>query len=240
MYKYLLVLLISFSGNIYSQDAIVNKFKGKIQVLDGNGIELDSKSYKLLKEGYTIKTDKKSECEILFKDGTILFVSENSQIKIEKSKITKEERDYNMNFIKGKILFFINKIKAQKNIVSIKTPTAVCAVRGTDFSIITSTEISNIGLFEGLLDVQKDNEVKQLKPGTEAVVSRDIKISQRLSTIMEKERKRAEKLAKYIKQVRNKLSQREEFLDKKLNENKEKLENFFNKQKGKLKTKDKK
>lgn len=230
MKKYLIILaLFNFTiVRLWSQEAFLNKYKGKIQIYDEKGKEIDVKNIKQIGEGYQIKTDKNSECEILFKDGTLLFVSENSSIKIEKGKYSNEERNFSFDFLKGKILFFVNKVKAKLNDVSIKTPTAVCAVRGTNFSIIASSETSNIGLFDGLLEVKKDEQIKELKPGNEAIVSREIKISERLSAVMEKEKARAEKLAKYVEKVRQKLEERQKKIEDRVNKNKSKIENFLN------------
>ncbi|PIS46727.1 MAG: hypothetical protein COT17_07085 [Elusimicrobia bacterium CG08_land_8_20_14_0_20_51_18] len=233
MGKFLVLALLFSLSPLHSQDAVINKSKGKIYAADADGKAIDVKKVKTLREGCTVKTGPRSECEVLFKDGSLIFLSENTGLKIEKAKLTEEEQDYGFNFFKGKVLFFVNKAKRKFHSYKVRTPTAVCAVRGTDFSIIASSESSRIGLFEGAMNVEKDGESRELQPGHEAVVAREIAVADRLSSIMNKEKKRADKLRKYVEGVRAKVEKRAEFIEKKLDKTREKLDGLYEKQKGK-------
>ncbi|MEW5951686.1 MAG: FecR domain-containing protein [Elusimicrobia bacterium] len=217
-----LFLCVSLS---WGQDAWLNKFKGNVEISDAAQKKLKPYFGLPMHEGYSIKTSENSECEILFKDKSVIFVSENSHFDMEKIALTGGKRDFSINFIKGKILFFVQKMV--NSAYKVKTPIAVCAVRGTDFSVIVSSVNSSIGLFEGTLDVEAKGEKKEMNPGNQADIGESFTISKRLSLIMEKERVRAEKLKKYVENIRAKLEKREkalkdreEKINKKLSERK--------------------
>lgn len=215
-FAYALVYLFALPGS--AQDAYLNKFKGKVEIFDSSANPRKALIQSPLYEGYLIKTGSKAECEIIFKDKSVIFVSENTEIKIEKAVLEKDRRDFSLDFLRGKILFFVQKMV--NSAYKIKTPTAVCAVRGTDFSVIASSDSALVGLFEGKMEIEKDGSARQINPGSEAEIKKDdIAVKDRLSYIMQKEKIRAEKLKKYVENVRLKMEKR----DKKIKERDEKV-----------------
>ncbi|MEW6012531.1 MAG: FecR family protein [Elusimicrobiales bacterium] len=227
--KFILTFLL-FSSNIYA-DAVIYKIKGNIEFIN------DKKEKILLKEGdsigknYEVMTQKNSEVELLIEDIGMVVVYENSKFVISdsnpvtslsfldkllgvKNLYAEEEKSF-VDYLYGKATFFIKKLGTKK--YSVRTPTAVCGVRGTSFSVISDDKASEIGLFKGVIEVGKGEEVKTLNPGQTAYVSRtEIKINERLSKIMEKEKKRAEKLEKYFDNVRKKIDERNKKISEKL------------------------
>jgi len=226
MFNLVLSLFLFILTPLFSQDAYINKMKGQLEIFDSQGKDIKPAIHSPLYEGYTIRTAKNGKCEIIFKDKSVIFISENSEIKIDKTLIQDENRDFSLNFLSGKILFFVQRILNSN--YKIKTPTAVCAVRGTDFSIIVSSSSSLVGLFDGKMDIEKDNQIKELNPGSEAEISNEIFINNRLSSIMEKEKKRADKLKKYVEKLRRKMEIREKKIKEKQEKSREKIENFKN------------
>lgn len=227
MFKIFLWLFLFTLPPLFCQDARINKMSGKLEVFDSQGKILKPTSNAPLYEGYVLKTGKNGKCEIIFKDKTVIFVSENSEIKIDKALMKDGKRDFSLDFLKGKILFFVQKMLSSD--YKIKTPTAVCAVRGTDFSILVSSTSSLVGLFNGKMDIEKENQIKELNPGSEAEISTEISINNRLSSLMEKERQRAAKLRKYVEKLRQKMEDREKKIKEKQEKNREKIEKFKNK-----------
>lgn len=212
MDKVFILCLLFFSFS-WGQDAYLNKRKGHIEIYDNSTKILKSAKDLGLYQGYEIKTASKSEAEIVFKDKSVVFLSENSSLKIEKAALEKEKRDFSIEFLKGKILFFVQKM-ANSNF-KVRTPTAVCAVRGTDFAIISSTDSSSIGLFEGSMEIEAFGEKKEIKPGNQADIASSFTVKERLSPLMEKEQIRAEKLKKYVENIRAKLEKRNQSIKEK-------------------------
>ncbi|GAB4029180.1 MAG: hypothetical protein Fur0012_03140 [Elusimicrobiota bacterium] len=212
-----IVLMSFFPLHGLAQDAYLNKIKGKVEIFDSSANPRKALIQSPLYEGYLIRTGSGAECEIVFKDKSVIFVSENTELKIEKAALEKDKRDFSLDFLRGKILFFVQKMV--NSAYRIKTPTAVCAVRGTDFSVIASSDSALVGLFEGKMEIEKGKTVRELNPGAEAEIKGDIAVRDRLSHIMQKEKIRAEKLKKYVENVRLKMEKR----DKKIKERDEKI-----------------
>jgi len=231
--KLLLCLMFAVSS-LYSQ-VTINNIKGSALIINDKNEKIEAKKGDVLNQGYSISTSSNSEAEILLNDTGIVVLYENSRFTLnpplneEKTsfleglfgikKLYADDSQSLIDYLYGKATFFIKKLSEKQ--YSVRTPTAVCGVRGTSFSINSDDNLSEIGLFKGSVELKNNkdnkNEVKVLKPGQTAyITSVDIKIDTRLSKIMEKEKKRAEKLEKYFEKVNLKIKERNEKLDKKL------------------------
>lgn len=209
----------------------IYKIKGKVEFIDINNKILSLKEGDNIDENITVKTYPSSEVELVYDDGIMVFLSENSSFTIRKVQKIKQAswildiltlnlyadekgNESWFDYLYGKAMFFVKKLDKSYNV---KTPTAVCGVRGTNFSIVADENISEVGLFKGIVEVEKDDKRLILKPGQLAIITRqDIKVENRLSSIMDKEKKRAEKLEKYFENVMIRLKKRDETVRKKI------------------------
>ncbi|KJJ84232.1 FecR domain-containing protein [Candidatus Omnitrophus magneticus] len=85
-----------------------------------------------LTEGDLIQTGKNSRVEITLENGNVLTLKENSEITIKKMEMEIKTGNYDNTFEsnKGEIKALVEKL-GKKSTFKIKTPTAVCGVRGT-------------------------------------------------------------------------------------------------------------
>jgi len=220
-----------------SATACVYQYKGDVRLLPaGSQSWLTLKSAVPLKEGSRLKTGAGAWCQILAGDGTFINLYENSETVVETLRLDKDGRDYGFNFIKGRILWMAAKLKHKMSKFEIKTPTAVCAVRGTDFTIDVASATADVGLFEGQLDITSDGRATTLSAGGEAVASpgSGVRVSERLSKFMKAEQRRYLKLKKHADDLRLKLEARENFIDEFVQAQQQKLQDLENRRQEKL------
>jgi len=169
-----------------------------------------------LTEGDSVRTGAGAWCEILLKDGSFIKLDGDSETSLEKLLITQDERQLSFSFFKGKALWMAAKLK--KKIASgfaVRTPSAVCAVRGTDFAITVSTAgEASIGLFNGEVAVSNGTGEKTLLAGGEANAGTgEIALQRRLSALMKAEERRYLKIKGRVESLRARLAGRGDFID---------------------------
>lgn len=125
---------------------------GKIRLVQGKAVIIHSniaRGYLAEKDipifkGDTIITMKKGRIQIGFNDGSIITMTSESQLTINRSVYDPESKSRS-SFIRmglGKVRFFVRKLTGFRvSEFKVKTKTAVAGVRGSDF-IIRSTEES--------------------------------------------------------------------------------------------------
>ena len=220
-----------------SATACVYKYAGEVRLLEpGEASWLTIDRAVPLKEGSRIKTGSGASCEILAGDGTFINLYENSETAVETLRLETDTRDYGFNFIKGRILWLAAKVRQKASRFEIRTPSAVCAVRGTDFSIVVSSAASDIGLFEGQLDIKSNGKETVLSAGSEALADTgaEVRVSPRFSALMEAEKRRYLKLRRHAEDLRKKLEARDGFIDEFLQSRQKKLQDLENRRREKL------
>ncbi|MCF8079359.1 MAG: FecR domain-containing protein [Desulfobacterales bacterium] len=89
--------------------------------------------------GDVVRTKTNAKVEITFIDESIVRVAQKSRLQITEYMFEREERRSTLSLFRGKIQSLVKKVagfsfgQARKNRFEIRTPTAVCGVRGTDF-----------------------------------------------------------------------------------------------------------
>lgn len=148
-------ILLSFCCTAAMADLTVNKVKGVAEayVVDSSQwqtVVLDMK----LKDGDKIKTGADGILELTFTNGTRVWIRENSSIALAALETAQESGGLatEFNVEKGKIRSKVNKI-GKGNKFSIRTPTSVASVRGTDLAVEVSEEgTTQLFVFEGNVD----------------------------------------------------------------------------------------
>ncbi|MEW6042019.1 MAG: FecR family protein [Elusimicrobiota bacterium] len=152
-----ILLITVFTAVCLSQTyyvAAVYDFTGEVKVFKGKeNVWKNAFKYMPLEEKDKIKTDKSSFCDIVLDDGSMIKLNEKTELLIKYLRYELKKQKYRFSLQTGKLHGAVNKLSTPGSRVSIKTPTSVAAVRGTDFAIIATTESTNIGLFEGKLAV---------------------------------------------------------------------------------------
>jgi len=189
-------------------------------------------------EGDRIRTGAGAWCEILFKEGSFIKLEQDSEAAADSLKATAGERVFSFSFLKGKALWMVAKLKGKAaSKFAVRTPTVVCAVRGTDFSIIvSSTGQTNIGLFEGNVALTGGDTEKELLAGGEASAGAGgLSVQTGLSKQMKAEEKRYSKVKDRVERLRKRLQERDDFIDDYINRQQKKLSDFDARRAEKLK-----
>ncbi len=189
-------------------------------------------------EGDSLQTGKGAWCELLFRDGTFIKLEENSETSADALKSSAGERTFSFSFLKGKALWMAAKMKnVAASRFSIRTPSAVCAVRGTDFSMLVSTTgETTVGLFEGVVALSSGTTEKELLSGNEASSSSgEIAVQARLSRLMQAEQRRYARVKGRVENLRKRLAERDAFIDDYISRQQKALNEFETRRKTKLK-----
>jgi len=115
----------------------VQKTQGKVYVIHKD----DSVAYRLkdnypLFSGDTLITSKRARTNAVMKDKSVFALAAGSKMVIDKSVYDpeKDTRTSIMGVLFGRVRFIVKKLTGRSSF-TVKTQTAVCGVRGTDFAI---------------------------------------------------------------------------------------------------------
>jgi len=154
--------LVTIQGDVRVKQAERQEFaEDEFFETTGQELELDGSFWlnaiedQPLEKGDIIRTGGKSSCEILFDDGSVVCLEENSQLTIINPSSSSSHRQIQIALKVGRLLADIEK-KQVTGDFTIRTPAAVSAVRGTQFIIeVGEDETTSIGLFDGELEVNR-------------------------------------------------------------------------------------
>lgn len=216
----------------------VYDLKGSVEILkSGKKTWEPAPKGRPVAEGDAVRTGAGAWCEILFKEGSFIKLEENSEAAADSLKTSAEERVFSFSFLKGKALWMAARLKGKLlSKFAVRTPSMVCAVRGTDFSMIVSTSgRTTLGLFDGKVAVTGGAEEKELLSGGEASAdAAGLTVQGRLSKLMKAEERRYSKVKNRVENLRKRLAERDAFIDDYINRQQKKLSDFDARRKGKL------
>ncbi|GAB4030333.1 MAG: hypothetical protein Fur0012_06110 [Elusimicrobiota bacterium] len=164
-------------------EAVIRKTAGTVSVKSSDDSEfksVDDSGYYPLDPDDTVKTGTDGYAEIYFSDRGLIKLNRNSEIEIR----SLEQEDSNIFLKAGSLVAKFEKNLKKKFSLSLHTPTAVCAVRGTEFGAEYSlfNKESTFGVYdEGEIAVsQLDKEGKsqeeiKVDKGSEITLSPDTK-----------------------------------------------------------------
>ncbi|MEK7745952.1 MAG: FecR family protein [Elusimicrobiota bacterium] len=116
---------------------------------------------RIVNSGDEIRTAGGAKATLSFKDGSRVELGPKSTFMLEKT----EDKEASMKLSVGWMKAVVSRVMARR--FSVRTPTAVCSVRGTEFDLsVRDSGATAVSLFQGSLGVAdgKGNEVT-LKPG---------------------------------------------------------------------------
>lgn len=218
--------------------------KGGIVEVERGGKSFSASKGALLEQGDKVKAGKDAWVELLMAEGTFIRLEAGTEASLDELGLAGGERSFSFGLLRGKALWLAAKLKnlAAAKKFSVRTPSAVCAVRGTDFTVIVSTSgETSIGLFEGKVAVSPPAGPEQeLLPGGEARASgQGVAVESRMSALMKAEQRRYERVKKRVDDLRKRMQEREDFigeyskkLEKKLSERDARLKERLEKRQG--------
>ena len=176
--KLLKIFLISFlafgftknSTNSIGKITFILGKPNQVNILKlGNDNWQSARLFSKVYNGDKINTKNESRCELKLNDQSLIRIGENTtyRLKQNSSGLT---RDSQLSF--GRIWFNIKSL-LKKESFAIKTPTAVCSIRGTIFRMETDST-TRIAVYDGAVDVgpidglpkqeEQHNQTKSLQP----------------------------------------------------------------------------
>lgn len=132
-----------------SWDARLTKASGEVTVAPADGSpEVSGEAGMPLEEGDRVVVADGATAEVALDGGSLITVRENSDFLLEKT--TKDDSSFFLRV--GSLLAKIEKLQSRR--LSVRTPTAVAAVRGTEFGVEVEEGASHVGVFdEGKVEV---------------------------------------------------------------------------------------
>jgi hypothetical protein len=153
---FLTIITVSFFAfSPKSSEAGKIKFKlGSVGIIRSNTKLTTVKINDPLFLGDIIETKTESRAELILNDGTVIKVNENTIFKIEKlTDPNNKESRRSFALTAGSVWLKVKKLFGTTDEFSIKTPTAVAAVRGTEFQMsLESNNDMKVVVKEGVVD----------------------------------------------------------------------------------------
>ncbi len=153
---------------------VVTFLKGRVEFLPADGSSwIPLKLNAALMQGEVIRTLDKSAVEISYQDGDILFLRDNTKLRIDTARArTSRNRVYEMFLKAGRAINTIRRSTGKKVRYRVRTPTAVAAARGTEFRTrVEGDEVTRVEVLKGVVNVSADGRVVDVAAGHGAVVT---------------------------------------------------------------------
>jgi ferric-dicitrate binding protein FerR (iron transport regulator) len=113
-----------------------------------------------VRRGDRIKTAKEARCEIKLNDGSVIRIGENSDFDFQQSNLSKSTRQVEAGLSFGKIWAVVTKWANPKDQFTVKSPTAVCAVRGTIYRM-EADSTTRVAVYDGQVDVGPTDDLRR-------------------------------------------------------------------------------
>ena len=132
----------------------------KVEVQSGGaGDWVKAKPNFPVSEGDIIRTLAKSRAEITLIGGGKVRIGENSELVLNKANVKPMEKNFNASLKKGNIWVSAKASFGEKKNVSVRTPTAVAAIRGTKYRAKAGDGESEVLVYNGKVDVNAAKNV---------------------------------------------------------------------------------
>lgn len=235
---FLAALLFSAAGANAAETGCVYAKRGEVRIQRAaGGPWTEAARGTPVSEGDAIRTGERSWCELLLRDGSFIRLDSSAQVSADELKVRGGVRSFLFSFLRGKALWLAAKLKpGGAGKFEVRTPSAVCAVRGTDFAVSVSTDgRADIGLFDGVVLLSTGSLREELLPGREAEAEQGkLAVRARLSRLMLAEERRCGALKSRAERLRARLRKQEDFIDRYVAEQQKALSDFKDRQRKKL------
>ncbi|MFW5768764.1 MAG: FecR family protein, partial [Spirochaetota bacterium] len=114
-------------------EGIITYFTGDVFILEG-GEWWEAEIGETLTRDDGIKTEASSYCEIQFGETAVVRVQENTEISVRNIGLKAGEAQVGLEMKQGSVLSKVQKLSGSDRF-EVRTQTAVCGVRGTEFSV---------------------------------------------------------------------------------------------------------
>ena len=171
----LVVVLVGNADSTGKQFGKISLPLGKVEVQASGGEDWEkAKPNRPVFEGDVIRTAPKSRAEITLQGGGKMRIGENSELELTAANVKPMTKNFSANLKKGNIFVSAKAVFGEKKSVSVRTPTAVAAIRGTKYRAKAGDDESEVLVYDGKVDVnaakniidERQEKRKSLDPGS--------------------------------------------------------------------------
>ncbi len=165
-FAFIVVLLLVLPQSLYAINAVasIKASIGDVKVSRLNR-QISGRKGLVLNDGDVITTEKNSKATILFRDGSIIRLYQNTKFVIEQSVESKSTHRGFFNRFKLSLGSMWGKFSKNRQRTVIKTPTATCGIKGTSVALAQQSGALNVTLSTGLVVLENEDEKIDLMPG---------------------------------------------------------------------------
>ena len=138
-FKALLIVMVitAFAGSAFA-DSVgrLATVQGDAKVVRG-GEPIKARAGMEVHLGDLIQTGDEGRVKLMFRDGTVLNVGDDSRLKVTRFLYDPSggTREGGVELVRGTVRAWVTKLRMKKNRFEVQTPTAVAGVRGTHFAV---------------------------------------------------------------------------------------------------------
>lgn len=234
---------VAFSQQQYFVGCIDN-MRGDVKIFKASkNLWVPAQKLIPVEEKDTIKTGKLSFCQLILDDGSAFRLDADSQLNLQELKIEKKNdvkvQTYHLKVDFGVLLSVFNKKGDQGAKFKVRTPIAVMSIRGTDFAVSVKGNKTQVGLFDGEMGVassENENQEIALKPDQEVNIAKgkSPEKSDFLSSNMQKQKARCQKLKEFAEEQRKKLKEHNNYIQDRIAQREKHLKEWEQKREEKL------
>ncbi len=166
---FLIMMVLAVPGTAAAKFGKITLPLGKVEVQTANGESWErAKPNREVFVGDVIRTRAKSRCEIALVGGGKIRIGENSELELNTANVKPMEKNFQANLKRGNAWVSAKAAFGEKKNVSVRTPTAVAAIRGTTYRTVSGEDESSVLVYEGKVDVNQPKNIeeeKTTKPG---------------------------------------------------------------------------
>lgn len=174
VYSLVIVLLLSFTGSALAEAkrpvAALKEVVGVAKIHRADTKQNTSANVgTILYNGDRLNTGDRAAVALLFIDGSMLKIKENSEVTINAERKKDNQLDTKVDMPLGEVWA---KVTRRDSKFDIETPSSVASVKGTEFSVSVDEEgISNLFVFEGIVEFQNELGKVQVKRNQKSTIT---------------------------------------------------------------------
>jgi len=114
-----------------------------------------------VRRGDQMKTQAESRCEVKLLDGSVVRIGEKSLFDFQTSQVSGSSKSVNASLQQGKVWANVVKLRGRSEKFEIKSPTAVCAIRGTTYRM-DADSTTRVAVYQGNVDVGPTDALRNI------------------------------------------------------------------------------
>ncbi|NOX88315.1 MAG: FecR domain-containing protein [Calditrichaeota bacterium] len=164
------LILVSFANQASKSSAKVKFLLGDVQLMRQGKTQWQKIRFNQnIYEGDRIRTSLNARVELAMPDGSVIKINENTMFDVKEIKTPENDRSDRMSFTLwvGSIFAKFQKIVEQRQSRTVESPSAVVAVRGTEFDMtVDQKQTTTVRVYEGRVAIRSKQVAGEVLVGT--------------------------------------------------------------------------